>query len=269
MVVKGEETNLIHLSELNTLLVDSTLVTISTYLVMELIKKKVKIVFCDEKHNPISEVVPYYGCYNTSKKIVQQLEWNNQFQQLVWTHIIKHKIINQAKLLKMKGFKTSEKLNSYANELEFFDSTNREGHAAKVYFNSLFGKDFIRDEGDDINAALNYGYTIILSAFNREIVCNGFLTQLGIKHTNIFNQFNLSSDLMEPFRVLVDEIVYENKKEIFDDKYKMKLVDILNKKVYMDGKVYYVINAIQLYLKNIFESFEEQALEKIQFFEFV
>lgn len=269
MVVKGDETNLIHLSEISTLLVDSMMVTISTYLMMELIKQKIKIIFCDEKRNPLSEVVPYYGCHNTSKKILEQIGWNVSFQQLVWTHVIKHKMINQSKLLKMKGFETAAKLEGYIKEIEFFDSTNREGHAAKVYFNSLFGKRFVRDEADDINAGLNYGYTIILSSFNKEITCNGFLTQLGIKHTNSFNQFNLSSDLMEPFRVLIDEIVYENRNEAFDEQYKMKLVDVLNKKVYMDGKVYYVQNAIQLYLKNIFDSFEEQTLDKVQFFEFL
>lgn len=269
MVVKGDETNLVHLSEINTLLIDSTMATISTCLIVELLKQKVKIIFCDEKRNPISEVVPYYGCHNTSKKIVEQMEWHFHFQQLVWTEIIKQKIINQARLLKIKEKPTYEKLLKYTNELEFFDSTNREGHAAKVYFNSLFGMEFVRDAGDDINAALNYGYAIILSAFNKEIACNGFLTQLGIKHTNGFNQFNLSSDLMEPFRVLVDQVVYENQKEEFDHKFKMKLVDVLNQKVYMDGKVYHVANAIQQYLKCIFDAFNEQAIEKVQFFEFI
>lgn len=269
MVVKGDETHLIHLSEINTLMIDSTMATVSACLVVELLKQKVKIIFCDEKRNPMSEVVPYYGCYNTSRKITQQIEWHKHFQQLVWTEIIKQKILNQAKLLKRKEKPTFEKLLKYARELEFFDTTNREGHAAKVYFNSLFGMDFVRDAGDDVNAALNYGYAIILSAFNREIVNNGFLTQLGIKHTNAFNQFNLSSDLMEPFRVLVDQIVYEHKEQEFDHKFKMKLVDVLNHKVYIDGKVYYVANAIQIYLKCIFEAFENQALEKVQFFEFV
>lgn len=269
MVVKGDETRLIHLSEINTLMIDSTMVTISACLVAELLKQKVKIIFCDEKRNPMSEVVPYYGCHNTSRKIAQQIGWHQSFQQLVWTEVIKQKILNQAKLLRRKEKPTYEKLCQYAKELEFFDTTNREGHAAKVYFNSLFGMNFVRDSGDDINAALNYGYAILLSAFNREIVNNGYLTQLGIKHTNPFNQFNLSSDLMEPFRVLVDQIVYENQKQEFNHEFKMKLVNVLNEKVYIDGKVYYVSNAIQIYLKNIFEAFENQALEKVQFFEFV
>ncbi len=71
------------------------------------------------------------------------------------------------------------------------DSTKREGHAAKVYFNALFGMDFTRADDNPINAALNYGYSMILSAINREITAAGYLTQIGIFHQNTFNPFNL------------------------------------------------------------------------------
>ena len=50
----------------------------------------------------------------------------------------------------------------------------------KYTFNALFGKDFTRNDDNPINAALNYGYSLILSTINREIVANGYLTQLGI-----------------------------------------------------------------------------------------
>ena len=64
--------------------------------------------------------------------------------------------------------------------------------------------------------ALNYGYSIILSSFTREIVANGYITQLGLFHDNMFNQFNLASDLMEPFRPLVDKCVLGMKLEQFE-----------------------------------------------------
>ena len=95
-------------------------------------------------------------------------------------------------------------LNGYIKEIKFNDATNREGHAAKVYFNALFGMNFNRNADNAINAALNYGYSIILSAVNREVVSNGYLTQLGLFHDNMFNQFNLSCDIMEPLRILID-----------------------------------------------------------------
>lgn len=109
----------------------------------------------------------------------------------------------QADTLDQYGKSEAKLLRKYIEEIEYGDATNREGHAAKVYFNALFGMDFTRTEENSINAALNYGYGILLSAFNREIVMNGYITQIGLFHNNMFNQFNLGSDLMEPFRSLL------------------------------------------------------------------
>ena len=120
------------------------------------------------------------------------------------SQLTERKIKNQALLLKYYGLEQYKLLEGYINELEFNDETNREGHAAKVYFNALFGKSFSRNDDVPVNAALNYGYSLILSCVNREIVCSGYLTQLGIFHDNMFNPFNLGCDLMEPFRPIVD-----------------------------------------------------------------
>lgn len=107
-------------------------------------------------------------------------------------------------------------MRKYVEEIEYGDATNREGHAAKVYFNALFGMDFTRTEENSINAALNYGYGILLSTFNREIILNGYITQLGLFHNNMFNQFNLGSDLMEPFRPIVDQRVRDMMPQKFE-----------------------------------------------------
>ena len=75
------------------------------------------------------------------------------------------------------------------------------GHAAKVYFNALFGMDFSRTANNSINAALNYGYGIIVVGFQPRNCFKRLLnTDRYISHSNMFNQFNLSSDLMEPFQ---------------------------------------------------------------------
>ena len=144
--------------------------------------------------------------------------------------------------------------------------TNREGHAAKVYFNALFGLDFTRTADNNINAALNYGYSIILSAFNREVVSNGYFTQLGLFHDNMFNQFNLSSDLMEPFRPLIDKTVLSMPLLEFEHPEKMQLVNILNREVVIDGKVQYVNNAIKIYCKSIFDALNEDDSSLIRFY---
>ena len=62
LVVKQElEEKYIHLSEIDTIIVDSISVSISTYLLKELKENKINIIFCDEKHNPFGELTTFYS----------------------------------------------------------------------------------------------------------------------------------------------------------------------------------------------------------------
>ena len=266
MVVRGEEVTKIVLSEISTILIESTAVSLTTSLIAELAKRKIKVVFCDEKRNPSCELVNYYGSHDTSNKIRKQIAWKQNTKEAVWTEIVTEKIRKQKELLELLGKEESGLLGSYLREIAWNDGTNREGHAAKVYFNALFGLDFTRTEDNVINAALNYGYSIILSSFTREVVMNGYITQLGIFHDNMFNQFNLASDLMEPFRVLVDRQVLAMPLEEFEHEEKMQFVNILNQEVQIDGKVQYVNNAIKIYCKSIFDALNEDDSALIRFY---
>ena len=266
LVVRGAKTTKIHLNEIGTLIVESTAVSMTSYLLSELMKSKIKVIFCDEKRNPSSELIPYYGCHDTSSKIRKQIEWTKDNKDHIWTEIVSEKIRQQALLLKRYGKIEANMLFDYVENIEFGDVTNREGHAAKVYFNALFGLDFTRTEDNLINAALNYGYSIILSSFTREIVANGYITQLGLFHDNMFNQFNLASDLMEPFRPLVDKCVLGMKLEQFEHEEKMWLVDILNQAVQIDGKIQYVSNAIKIYCKSVFDALNEDDSALVRFY---
>ena len=157
---------------------------------------------------------------------------------------------------------------NYVNELQDGDISNREGHAAKVYFNAIFGMDFTRsDEDNAINSALDYGYSIILSAINREVVSNGYLTQLGLGHDNQFNHFNLSCDLMEPYRVLVDIEVLKLGVTEFGVEQKRTLVNVVNSTVIIRDTEQTVLNAIKIYVKSVFDAINEENVELIKFFE--
>lgn len=216
LVVRKDTIQKVHLSEIGLLIIESTAVSLTGALISELVKRKIKVIFCDEKRNPSCELLPYYGAHDTSAKIKKQIVWASDIKTAVWTEIVSEKIRKQKENLSYFGRDESQLLQQYLNEMEFGDITNREGHAAKVYFNALFGKDFSRTTDCNINAALNYGYSIILSMFNREIVSNGYLTQIGLFHDNMFNSFNLASDLMEPFRVIIDRRVKEMRIETFE-----------------------------------------------------
>ena len=266
MVVRGEHTTKVALNEIAVVLIESTAVSLTTSLLAELTKRKVKVIFCDEKRNPSSELVSYYGSRDTSNKIRKQIAWRQNTKEAVWTEIVSEKIRKQKELLELLGKEEAELLSSYLQQIAWNDETNREGHAAKVYFNALFGLDFTRTEDNLINAALNYGYSIILSSFTREIVANGYITQLGLFHDNMFNQFNLASDLMEPFRPLVDKCVLGMKLEQFEHEEKMWLVDILNQEVQIDGKIQYVSNAIKIYCKSVFDALNEDDSALVRFY---
>ena len=239
LVVKQEaDEKYIHLSEIDTIIVDSIAVSISSYLLKELSDNKINIIFCDEKHNPFGELKSFYSRHNSSKKIINQSKWLAKEKDELWTYIVKNKIV------------------SYVDEVTTGDKTNREGHAAKVYFNSLFGKNFVRNADDNINAALNYGYAILLSTFSKEIVNNGYLTQLGIHHKNEFNDYNLACDLMEPFRSIIDNFVWFNKERELDNDYKMDIINVFNNKYKYNGKSYVLKDIIKMYTKNTLDVME-------------
>ena len=255
LVVKHEnDEKYIHLSEIDTIIVDSISVSISAYLLKELADNKINIIFCDEKHNPFGEVVPYYSKHNTSKMIKEQIKWKPSDKDKLWSEIVRNKIMNQALLLKKIKSPKYKLVLSYIDEIFDGDKTNREGHAAKVYFNALFGNNFVRNSDDSINAALNYGYAILLSTINKEIINNGYLTQLGIHHKNEFNEFNLTCDLMEPFRIVIDNFVYYNQERKFDTEYNLDIVNILNGTFKHQGKNYTLKDIIKMFVKNTLES---------------
>ena len=267
LVVRGQETTRIHLNEIKTLIIESTAVSMTAYLLSELTKNKVKVIFCDEKRNPSSELLPCYGSHDTSLKLRTQIKWDEIRKKEVWTQIVKEKILQQAALLQSLSKEEYRMLVSYAEEMEFGDETNREGHAAKVYFNAMFGKQFTRTEECPLNAALNYGYSILLSMFNREIVSNGYLTQLGLFHENMFNPFNLASDLMEPFRPIVDELVWKMKPECFETEEKRDILQMVNREVSIAGRREMLDNAVKIYCKSIFDVLEGNADAVIRFYE--
>ena len=258
----------ISLGEIYMVIVENTAVSLTAVLLNELVKNKIKVVFCDEKRNPSSELIQYYGSHDTSFKYKNQLEWTRESKERIWTRIVYEKIFNQMQFLKKLNKGEYKLLEQYLSELEWNDSSNREGFAAKVYFNALYGMDFSRNKECFINAALDYGYSIILSAFNREIVASGYFTQLGLCHRNPFNKFNLSSDFMEPFRILVDEEVYNLERTEFTKEHKNKLINILNKTVIIDDKNQTVANAIKIYCRSLFSALAENDLEYVKMYRY-
>ena len=264
---KGNDELKVSLDEIKNIIVNSTQVSITTSLIAECLDKKIKIIFTDSKHNPVGELVPYYNNFYSYKKIKEQMSFDQESKDILWQYITKEKIINQANNLKFAGKDEAyDKLIGYSNEVEIGDASHREGHAAKVYFNALFGSHFSRDFDCLINRCLNYGYAIILSAINREIKSLGYLTELGVHHIGESNSFNLGCDLMEPLRAYVDYYVINHM--VDDDNYKSKYTAILKEYVKYNDKDIILDNAIKLYVEDLFQYLKTGDLSKITFIKY-
>ena len=263
-----DETRRVHISEIGVLMLESTAISITAYALCELLSHKVKVIFCDQQRNPYGELFPCSGSHDSTAKIRQQINWTKDIKQAVWTEIIRAKIRNQRNVLQHWKKPQADLLTGYLEQLQLGDSTNREGHAAKVYFNALFGMEFSRALSTPENAALNYGYGLILSAINREISAAGYLTQLGIFHDNVYNAFNLGCDLMEPLRPLIDHAVMKMQPQQFEKEEKWALVKLLQTEVTLGGKHQVLLYALRLYCASVFRALQNGDVGEISLIEY-
>ena len=270
MVVRGAETHRVLLDEIAIVVIENPAVSITGCLIEALIEKKIKVIFCDAKRSPAAELIPHHGCHDSTAKIRIQAAWSDGIKSQIWREIVTEKIRKQADfLIELKKERESELLLSYIGQVELLDASNREGHAAKVYFNALFGMDFTRSADLPVNAALNYGYSLLLPTVNREGAANGYLTQLGVFHNNMFNHFNLSCDLMEPFRILVDRMVYDLQPTSFEKAEKYALWQILEQTVFVENSRQSVLNAIRIYTHSVLNAINDEDPSLIQFYQMI
>ena len=263
-----EETRRVHISEIGVLMMESTAISITAYALCELLAHKVKVIFCDHQRNPYGELLHSSGSHDSTAKIRQQMEWTQAAKDAVWTEIIRAKILGQRDVLLRWQRPQAQLLMGYLGQIQLGDASNREGHAAKVYFNALFGKEFSRALDTPENAALNYGYGLILSATNREIAAAGYLTQLGVFHDNVYNAFNLGCDLMEPLRPLIDNEVMNLRPETFEKEHKHALIRLLQAQVRLDGKQHVLLYALRLYCASVFRALQSGKIDELRLIEY-
>lgn len=260
IIDKDESSTKVPLEDISYILIEDSSTILTTRLLAELGKNAISLIVCDEKFEPTSIMYPYNYHFKQLDVFSHQLEIDDSIKNEFWNQIVKRKIENSIRVLEMTSkeeFPIS-KLTEYTNEIIDGDIKNREGLAAKMYFRSLFGSDFIRFYDDNVNAALNYGYTIIASAIIRNLAIYGLNTYLGIHHSSKINNFNLAYDFLEPYRSVVDKFVYDNKDDIvlpLSFEFRKKLINLLNKEVLHQNKKYTIEYSIGLLIKSYIKSF--------------
>ena len=251
IVLKRNEDELkIPIEDIDTLVVDNPRTVITPAVLNQLCDNHVNVLLCDEKHNPNVTFLPVSGYFRQFKKVEEQLSWSDGQKDSLWKNIVTAKISNQQAVCAQVGQEAVCKtLCRLASEVQTGDMTGREALAARFYFPAVFGEGFMRGHDDLVNAALNYGYAIILSCFNRSLAAKGLLPYWGIHHKGEYNAFNLSCDLMEPFRPFVDSWVVKHADSFHENDLAFKggLVSLLNAPVLLGGRREKMHNAIDLF----------------------
>lgn len=205
----GEEKGRIPLDDIGALIVHAHGTTWSNTVFVRLSERAVPVVICGANHAPVACVWPMEGHYQQGARMRAQIGASKPLTKQIWRQIVAAKIRMQGHILSGAG-KEAGAFDMLARKVRSGDPDNIEAQAARRYWKALLGQDFSRDRtAGDTNALLNYGYTVLRAIVSRAICAAGLHPTIGVFHANRANAFALSDDLMEPYRPLVDRIVFD------------------------------------------------------------
>lgn len=211
LVIENHETGelrTIPIEDIGVVIIENQMTSVSTPALNALSNNNCAVVFCDEKHLPNAMLMNLNVNSVQAEVLRYQQDAGLPLKKNLWKQIIVAKIRNQSHLLDELG-KNGSVLKPYYANVKSGDADNREGIAAKLYWDKLFGSGFHRDkDGGGVNSMLNYGYTVLRAAMARSIMGSGLFPLFSLYHRNRYNAFPLADDLMEPYRPYVDNIVY-------------------------------------------------------------
>ena len=246
LVVQNDvHTSTVPLEDIAVVLVSHPQVTFSQAVLEGLAENGAVLIACNHKSLPVGMYLPLVGHHLTTKRLKVQMAAPVPLQKRAWQQIVKAKISSQANTLRT-CFSNDFGLEAMSREVKSGDPNNLEAQAAKRYWSKLFGHINFRrlPDGDDpINIRLNFGYGVLRGIVARAICTSGFHPSIGLHHHNQYNNYCLADDLMEPFRPIIDHIVYtmsqqENfKDEPLDTEDKASLIEPLLGRFQMAGEL--------------------------------
>ncbi|VAW00993.1 CRISPR-associated protein Cas1 [hydrothermal vent metagenome] len=216
-----EQIGQVALDDIAALIIHAHGATFSANLVIRLAERGTPMVMCAANHNPIAFVLPLHGHFEQGKRMRAQADASKRKRDRIWRDLIKAKIVAQGDVLDACGM-NGETVRHMHRTVKAGDPDNVEAQAARRYWPLLFGKTFRRDRNmGDINAHLNYGYTVLRAAAARSILGAGLHPSLSVHHISGGEALRLADDVMEPFRPFVDMVVFrlapKNEQELSSD----------------------------------------------------
>jgi CRISPR-associated protein Cas1 len=214
-----------------------------------LIENNTAVIICNKAHLPNGLFLNLNSHHIQQQIFKAQIDTSLPLKKSLWQQTIKEKIINQGILLEQIT-SSKNKFQYLASKVLSGDTSNMEGVAANFYWKSFFDSGFKRERfGDYPNNFLNYGYAILRAATARALSGSGLLNTLGIHHKNKYNAFALADDIMEPYRPIVDECVYDIMQKYDEQELntilKSELLNILTRTVFFKDEKSPLMVALQ------------------------
>ena len=246
LVVKTEaRESSVPIEDIGFLVLDHPEIFLSLPAMNALVENNAAVIICGRNHLPNGLFMNLNSHHIQQEIFKAQIEASVPLKKQLWQQTVVEKITNQGLLL--------ETITGEKNHFEFLaskvlsgDTSNREGVAAAYYWKHLpldpHDTVGLKRErfGDYPNNFLNYGYAILRAAVARALSGSGLLNTLGIHHKSKYNAFALADDIMEPFRPLVDEKVFEITNQYESQELttaiKAELLQILTRTVYFDDE---------------------------------
>ena len=250
LVVKSDDTaRTIPIEDIGFLVIDNPEIYISISTYNLLVENNASVIVCNSSHMPNGMFLNLNSHHIQQELFKKQIEASVPLKKQLWQQTIVEKIKNQGILL--------EKITSKKNNFTFLaskvlsgDTSNMEGVAANFYWKTFFDTNFKRERfGNYPNNFLNYGYAILRAATARALSGSGLLNTLGIHHKSKYNAFALADDIMEPFRPIVDEAVYNimqnHEDEELNTQIKAEILQLLTRTVYFKNEKSPLMVALQ------------------------
>ena len=182
----------------------------SSFLI-EAAKSKIAVILC-ERFRPISLVLPVQRSSDTLLTR-SQIQAPMRLLRTMWGMTVDAKCTNQYELVSRICPDEEMSLSDFRISMKA-DTVCKEGNCARLYWNlfskALDLKGFRRlTQGDGLNGLLNYGYAVLMLRIEQKLLGRGLDPLYGMGHVPRERSLPLAYDMMEPFRPVVDELVYK------------------------------------------------------------
>jgi CRISPR-associated protein Cas1 len=198
------------LSELAIILIAHPRVTLTQAVLSRIAENGGTVITIDDKFLPASMLLPIQSHFVQQERFALQTQMSAPLRKRLWKKIIRSKILAQGGLLsELHG--DDGGLAAMSARVQSGDKGNLESVAARRYWPLIFGNQKFRRGGigPDQNRHLDYGYAVLRALTARSLCAAGLHPSIGVWHENRYDSFSLASDLMEPFRPVVDRRVFE------------------------------------------------------------